>query len=298
MRLETLPGGFGGQHRAIPSELGPRRNPGPGAGYDPDFGGVDLEKVYQYRGDLRQTALPEMLAVIHQARVAGVVEATLGEVVKRIFLENGYVVHASSSDLADSLGGFLRRAGRLSEGDFHAAMQKRGSGSRRLGEVLIEQGTLSPGQVFQAIREHVEAIVWSLFAWEEGVVTFRIGAFDTQQIVRIQIPLRQVIVQGVKRAANAKSLVQRMGGKDVLFEPAYRLEDLLEVALDEQEYQLIAAVDGKRTLYELCTRGPLAPPDNARLLYAYSVLQLIRKSGVAEPAAASGGIKIKLRADS
>ena len=63
-----------------------------------------LERTSQYRGDLRQTALPEMLAIIHQARVAGVIEAVLGEVTKRVFLENGYVVHASSSDLADSLG--------------------------------------------------------------------------------------------------------------------------------------------------------------------------------------------------
>ena len=257
-----------------------------------------LERTSQYRGDLRQTALPEMLAIIHQARVAGVIEAVLGDVTKRIFLENGYVVHASSSDLADSLGGYLRRVGRLSEGDFRAAMAKRASGGRRLGELLIEQGTLAPAQVFQAIREHVEAIVWSLFAWEEGDVTFKIGAIDARELVRIQIPLRQVIVQGVKRAANAKSLVTRMGGKETLFGPSYKLEDLIDIALDAEEYRLLAMVDGKRSLYELATKGPLAPPENARLLYAYSVLQLIRKVGVADPAAAPGVIKIKLRSDS
>lgn len=256
-----------------------------------------LERTPQYRGDLRQTALPEMLAIIYQARVAGVVEAVLGDVTKRIFLENGYVVHASSSDLADSLGGYLRRVGKLSDADFHAAMTQRAAGGRRLGEVLIERGTLSPAQTFQAIREHVEGILWSLFAWEEGTVSFDIGAFDARELVRIQIPLRQVVVQGVKRAANAKSLVAKMGGKETLFGPSYRLEDLIEVALDAQEYKLLSMVDGKRTLYELATRGPLAPPENARLLYAYSVLQLIRKVGVAEPAAASGVIKIKLRTE-
>ena len=257
-----------------------------------------LERTSQYRGDLRQTALPEMLAIIQQARVAGVIEAVLGDVTKRIFLENGYVVHASSSDLADSLGGFLRRVGKLSEADFRSAMAKRAASGQRLGELLIEQGTFSPAQVFQAIREHVEGIVWSLFAWEEGDVTFNIGAIDTRELVRIQIPLRQVIVQGVKRAANAKSLVTRMGGKETLFGPCYKLEDLIDVALDAEEYKLLALVDGKRSLYELATKGPLAPPENARLLYAYSVLQLIRKVGVAEPAAASGVIKIKLRSES
>lgn len=256
-----------------------------------------MEKTFQYRGDLRQTALPEMLAILDQSRMTGVLEAVLGEVTKRIFLENGYVVSASSTDLADSLGGYLRRVGRLSEAEFHAAMQLRGTGGKRLGEVLIEQGTLSPGQVFQAIREHVEGIVWSLFAWEDGTVTFRLGGFDTKELVRIQIPLRQVVVQGVKRAANARSLVSRMGGKEVLFEPSYNLEDLIEVALDADEYRLLALVDGKRTLYELATKGPLVTHENARLLYAYSVLQLIRKCGVAEPAVATGGIKIRLKTE-
>jgi hypothetical protein len=256
-----------------------------------------VEKTFQYRGDLRQTALPEMLAILDQSRMSGTIEAVLGEVTKRVRLENGHVVFAASTDLADSLGGYLRRIGRLTEAEFHAAMQKRGGGGgRKLGEILIEQGALSPGQVFQAIREHIEGIVWSLFAWEEGTVTFRVGADEVRDSVRIQIPLRQVIVQGVKRAANAKSLVGRMGGKDALFEPSYRFEELIEVALDGDEYRLLALVDGKRTLYELATRGPLAPPDNARLLYAYNVLKLIRFVGVAEPAPHTA-IKIKLKVD-
>jgi len=257
---------------------------------------MQAEKTFQYRGDLHQTALPEMLAILDQSRMTGTIEAVLGEVTKRIHLESGYVVFASSSDIADSLGGYLRRIGRLSEAEFYSAMQKRRSSGQRLGEVLIEQGILSPAQVFQAIKEHVEGIVWSLFAWEEGTVTFGVGPFDMQELVRIQIPLRQVIVQGVKRAANAKSLVGRMGGKETLFEPSYRLEDLIEVALDADEYRLLALVDGRRTLYELATKGPLAPTENARLLYAYSVLKLIRSAGVAEPAAPSA-IKIKMRTE-
>ncbi len=122
------------------------------------------------------------------------------------------------------------------------------------------------------------------------------GDLESLDAVRIQIPLRQVIVQGVRRGANAKSLVARMGGRDSLFEPAYRFEDLIEVALDEQEYALLAQVDGGRTLYDLCMAGPLSAADNARLLYAYSVLGLIRRTGAAE-GPPSGGIKIKLKSD-
>jgi len=256
------------------------------------------DKTHHYRGDLRTTALPEMLAVIHQIRVSGEVEATAGEVAKKIFLESGYVVHASSSDLGDSLGAYLRSSGRLSEAQFDGAMEKRAEGKRRLGEVLIEQGILSPAQVNEAIREHVENIIWSLFSWEEGEVTFQLGDPDLTGVVRIQIPLRQVILQGIKRAANAKSLVQRMGGREALLEPHFRFEDLIELALEDGEYALLSKVDGKRTLYDLCTQGPLAAADNARLIYAFSVLGVVRRTGSAAEKAPSGGIKIRLKSES
>lgn len=257
------------------------------------------ERVPQYRGDLRDTALPEMLSIIDRTRVAGVVEAVSGEFAKRIYLDNGYVVHASSSDLADSLGSFLRRTGRLADGQFQEAMQQRAQERRRLGEVLIERGYLSPAQVNQAIREQIEAVLWSLFSWEQGEVTFTPGAPDLTGIIRIQIPLRQVIVEGVRRAANAKSIVGRMGGRDAVFAPSFRCEDLIEIALEAPGYALLAAVDGRRTLYELCTLGPTPAADAARLLYAFHVLGLIRRSGVGAPAErpAGTGIRIKLRSD-
>jgi len=256
------------------------------------------ERVPQYRGDLKQTSLPEMLAIIDHTRVAGVVEAVQGETEKKIFLESGYVVHASSSDLQDSLGSYLLRSGRLSNEQFEIAMKQRTERPRRLGEVLIEMRLLAPDEVYPAIREHVEAILWSLFSWEEGVVTFTLGEPDLTGSIRIQIPLRQVVIRGVKRAANAKSIVQRMGGRDTMLEPNYRAEELIEVGLDRDEYALLASVDGKRTLYELCTAGPLTAADAARGLYAFSVLGLVRKSANApQDRPSSGGIRIKLRSE-
>ncbi len=257
------------------------------------------ERVAQYRGDLRQTALPEMLSIIDRTRVAGVIEAEYGDTSKKIYLDNGYVVHAASSDRSDSLGSFLRRSGRLTDEQYQGVMQRRSELPRRLGELLIEQGLLTPAQAYQAIREQVEAILWSLFSWEEGEVSFSIGQPDLTGIVRIQIPLRQVIVQGVQRAANAKSLVQRMGGRDTLFRPSFRYEDLIEIAIDAEAYSLLARVDGQRSLYELCTGGPLPASDAARLLYAFSVIGLIRRSDSAEHREkSSGGIKIKLPSSS
>src|SRR5262245_51017152 len=74
---------------------------------------VTVESTFQYRGDLAQTALPEILSTIDRFQVPGVIEASREGVVKRVFLKEGNVVHATSTDRDDSLGSYLERNGVL-----------------------------------------------------------------------------------------------------------------------------------------------------------------------------------------
>jgi hypothetical protein len=248
----------------------------------------------QYRGDLAETALPEMFAMIHRALVPGVVEATRDGVQKRVFLRDGYVLFATSDDRADSLGEFVLRTGLISPAGALELAKLREASPRRLGELLVERRLLSPAHVREAIRQQISAIVWSLFGWDRGEVTFRIGDFEEPNLVRIDLPLRQVILRGIHHVADAKRLVARLGRKDTQYEPCWRAEDLIELALDGEEFKLLSLVNGKRSLYELCTQGPASPAENGKTLYAFRVLQLIRERG---DEAGSGGVRIKFKTE-
>ena len=164
----------------------------------------------------------------------------------------------------------------------------------------MEQRLLSPGEIYHAIRRQIEAIVWSLFAWQEGSVTFSIGEYREPDSVRIQLPMRQVILQGIKRAPNAKVMVARIGRKDTVFEPCYQIEELIELALNADEYGLLQLVDGRRTLFDICTQGPHSAAENGKLVYAFQVLQLIRLVSHDKPDARAavretGAIKIRFK---
>jgi hypothetical protein len=264
-----------------------------------------VEHSFQYRGDLSQTALPEILYTIHRFQVPGVIEATRDGVMKRVYIKEGNVVHASSSDREDSLGNYLLRSGTLTPEIFEDTMRERERLQKRYGVLLIERGILSPAEIYRAIRQQIEEVVWSLFYWQDGAVIFSIGDFREPDSVRIQLPMRQVILQGIKRAPNAKALAARLGRKETVFEPCYRMEDLIEAALDGNEYRLLSLVDGRRTLFDVCTQGPHGAADNAKVMYAFQVLQLIRpvpvpeKSPPSEPGPkreeSAGAIKIRFK---
>ncbi len=229
----------------------------------------------RYQGDLAETTLPEMLFKVYRFGVPGVLTASSGGVVHRVFVRAGEIVHARSTDLEASLGPHLRRAGLLDGETWEAVMREREASTRRLGVLIVERGLLAPDQVREAIRGQTEAIVWSLFGWEHGAVEFTIGEWRDEDVVLIQLPIRRVIVRGI-RALPPAPLMARLGGRYTVLDPCYRLEDVVEIGLDAEEFQLLTMIDGTRTLYDLCTEGPCGPHDNARLLWAFRVLELAR----------------------
>jgi hypothetical protein len=231
-----------------------------------------------YRGNLAQTALPEMLAVIYRHSAGGLIEATQGEIVKRIYVKDGTFIHATSTDPADSIFTYLLRTGRINIEQFTSVSGVSLDSDKKRSALIIERNYLSPGELYGALRDRVEAIVWSLFWWEDGEILFSPGTLEEGSIVHLRVPIRHVIMHGVKRSPKAKTLVTRLGRKDTVYLPNYDLADLIDIALDRNEYQLLALVDGKRTLYDICARGPYSAGENAKLLYAFSVLHLIDKA--------------------
>lgn len=240
-----------------------------------------MDNQHRYQADLAQKALPEILISVYRHGIPGVLLFTRDRVERRIYVRGGLVVHATSNDLNDSLGGFLLQSGRLTMEQFRSTMQSRAAGSSRYGALLVERRLLAPSAVQRAIREQVESILWSLFSWETGSVTFEIGEARMEDAVPLALSLRNVVLEGIKRTQNAKALVARLGPKDTLFEPQFQTEELIDVGLNEQEYALLMMIDGQRSFLDLCAAGPLPPADNARMIYAFSVLGLVRKQAAA-----------------
>lgn len=253
-----------------------------------------MTSAYTYRGNLSETTLPEMLYSIARFRVPGVIEATQGSVSKRIYIRQGYILHASSNDRRDSLGAHLAKTGAIKAEILQELSQLREGSSKRFGVLVLENDLLAPGEMLQAIRQQIEEIVWSLFSWTEGQVTFGIGELEETDMVHIQLPIPQVIVQGIKQAPDAKLLLSRLGDKDTVMERCFDYEDLIETGLDRGAFQLLQTVDGKKTLYEICSQGPEAPAQVAKMMYAFQVLHLVRVRQEQKATRREGPLRVKL----
>lgn len=225
-----------------------------------------------FTGDLAQTPLPEILVKIHRYRVPGAIECRSGDVAKQIYVDGGQIIFASSNQTEDSLGDKLLREGKITREQYDRSVQLLLASGKRQGVILAEMRAVEPRDLFVALREQIQEIVWSIFAWQSGSVRFSPGRDKQREFVKLEIPTLQAILHGVRRMPDPRTLVSRLGSKTTIFA---RTEEVLDLALDDDERHLLDSVNARRSLFELVSRPPLPPSDNARILYAFSALGLI-----------------------
>ncbi|GAC1429280.1 MAG: hypothetical protein NVSMB68_01510 [Thermoanaerobaculia bacterium] len=226
-----------------------------------------------YQTDIASTPLPEILVTIHRYKAPGIIDCRRGNEGKEIFLDRGQIIFATSNQVRDSLGDKLLREGRITQEQYEESVRRLVSTGKRQGTILTEMNVIEPEALFGALREQILEVVWSVFSWDAGSVSFTPGRHKQQEFVKIDIPIPQAILQGVRRVPDPKPLVARIGTKmTILVRTEKEVEDLM---LDDDERRLLDACDGKRALIDLIGIGPLSAANNAKILYAFLALQLV-----------------------
>lgn len=249
------------------------------------------DEEFVYRGDLTITPLPRILATVHRYAVPGVMVVEHGGDSRRLFFLDGDIIFATSSDRGASLGRHLLEKGQITKAQFDVSCQEleRSPGLRH-GSVLVQMGFLTPQELGAAVRDQVQTILWTLFDWQLGQVTFRVGRFRDDEVHRINIPTPRAVLSGCKRMSDTKLVTARLGGRRTVYSRQEWPKALGGFQLEHREQALLDLVDGRRTLVELCEQGPMSPAVNARALYAMLELGLIGRVETSP-----GHIKIQVR---
>jgi hypothetical protein len=231
-------------------------------------------RKFEYRGDLSEMPLPEILATIHRYRVPGIVSVSRDGRARRIYVDDGLVVFAASNERDLGLTAFLLNRGLLDAETAREAQERRARDGLRMGQVLLQMGVLTPERLNTAITGQIREILLGAFEWDAGEAVFEAGARRSADFVRLDLPIPEAIVEGVRRTVNVKRLVQRLGSAQTVLERV-KGPDLALFSQPEQAFY--RAVDGKTALQQLCALGPGSQAENARLLYAFFCLGLLRK---------------------
>ena len=128
-------------------------------------------------GNLEDLGLGDILQIVSLSRKSGTLSLHSRGREGRVVFRNGQVVRASSSVVCETLGDLLLRKGLIDIEVLKRALllQQSGDPSTRLGTILTERFGVSGDAVDEAVKEQIERIVYSFFAWNEGTFAFELG---------------------------------------------------------------------------------------------------------------------------
>jgi len=122
---------------------------------------------------------------------------------RSIYFRDGQVVFATSTDPQDRLGPVLVGLELIGEADLERASRLVKSG-RPLGQVLVDEGVLTPAQLYDGVSAQVREILLSSFEETAGEFAFLEGPADEVQAVKLPERTRDLLLLGMKRLDQAE----------------------------------------------------------------------------------------------
>jgi CheY-like chemotaxis protein len=228
-------------------------------------------------------AFPELLVALRARRESGVVEVRADGVCTRVVLRDGEPVFAEGGSLRETLGRMLLRRGALSEAEYVRVIERMTerlmeSESTRMGEVLVELGLLSAGEVFEALSAQVVEKIVGCFRWPHFA-----HAFEAMDVLPADVlayrcpPLEALVLAGLRAHFGPERLEPLLRGRAAR---SPRLEGPPEEVgvrfeMTPAERRLLPALDGTRPLEAVRAGSPLDSIHTDQCLAALSVARAL-----------------------
>ena len=226
------------------------------------------------RGELRDN-LPQLLAAFYIARETGELGLMKGQVKKIIYFEGGMPVFALSNLVADRLGQFLVRAGKIDEDTLKVAADEAASTKQRTGDVLILMGALTEEERLYYVGQQIKSILYSVFAWEDGVFTLSFQARARKEAIKLDIHPANLIMRGIKKLYKPdrlKRLLPETARPIPSPEPSFNLSD---VELQAWEAHLLPKCDGSKTVTDLVKASGKPGPEVLGTIAGLTALRVL-----------------------
>lgn len=252
----------------------------------PPLNTVPLEgRLDVWNGDFD---LPELLMSICTADRTGRLTLDDGEFQKKIFVQNGRVVFASSASPDDRLGVYLMLQNEIALADLRRLSPRVRPGVR-LGTLLVQDGVLAPDRLIHVVSGQVRAIILSLFRWSRAEYRFEEEGFSKDEAITLKIPTARLIVDGVDLVESWYRISRGIAALDGAFETVAGHEDeFRKVDLDTDSLEILAMLNHPKGIEEICASTDMPDMAVCRKLWAFNTLGWIRVARTDAGHASSG----------
>lgn len=239
-------------------------------------------RLGQLYGSLEDFNLADVLIGLQRSGKTGIFHLLHGSVHKNIYIQGGDMIFAASNQPEDRLGDMLLAQGRINREQYDRSVEMMKSTKRRQGAAMVELGYMDPRELLRAVKEQVENIILSLFAFSEGNVVFKEGPLPTKEVVTLRLSAANLICRGIKRMEDVERIRKLCPPADTVLVLASDPLDLFQdLRFEEEDKRLLSIINGKMTFKEVIKECGGDVLDTMKALYAFLSTRIIERAGEA-----------------
>ncbi len=238
-------------------------------------------------GSLADFTLPDMFRLLETGSKTGTLHVASGEKDGVVCFRDGLVYHANSGTPGEPAGKRLAESGIISEKQLRQAqglmkIQKRDKATRRLGQILVDEGYVEASVLEGFVVETVADALFDLMRWDEGDLRFEPDEGVVDADIGIYVAIDTALAEADKRLEVWTRIRDKIPSVDTRFAMAASPgTKSAEIHLKPREWMLLCYLHGGRSVRELVELAGYNDFETARILYGMYAGGLIEKVGPA-----------------
>ncbi len=230
---------------------------------------------------LRVGELLSILGDVYKDHETGTLVFQSGPVAKYLYVEEGQIIFAASNAPEDKFTHILVEQGKLSNDQLTMAQEKKGD--RTIGKTLVDLGFLASTDLLDALVKQVYRVADSVLHWSEGSATFKPNVLPAG-VAKLPISSPRFILD-IAQGVRDKSWVGQVfsGMETVLRMSQVERETASALALTQPERQLLGALDGAKSIREICEQSGQDLFSGAKFFLGLSFLGFVHPKDIISP---------------
>jgi len=227
-------------------------------------------------GRIADHEFADLVREVYSRRWSGLLTLNHMGVEKSVRVQEGRLVFAFSSSRDDRLGELLLRRGRITLHQYVEASRAMGMGIR-LGTLLVELGALDTRELAKAVMDHTQEIIYSAFAWTEGLYHFT-EADSPAEAITLKLSTPDAILEGIRRIDQWSRIEHAVGTLETRYVRARGYEKVLsEMTLSMEKVSILTGLDVEQDVGTICRNSTLSHFEVCRTLWAYRVIGVVQR---------------------
>jgi len=226
----------------------------------PAAGGAAARPRCILAGDLSGFHIADFIAFVHQSRLSGILTVSAEGAERSVAFKDGEVRSAQSSAAGERVGEVAVRLGLVTQAQVAQATQA----GVPLGRQLVEKGLLSANDLWKCLHEQVAGVFHAILLSRAGTFFLVDDEVTDRPGTPLAVSTQSLLMDGIRRIDEMSLFRARIPGPEAFLR---RREPRRAVTLRPVEQELLALVDGRRTVAAVASAAHLNEFDATKILY-------------------------------